>query len=117
MVDYIVNILENILVYMKGEPATPAVYHLFDTSEYLTKLSQTDAELLHNLVENLLYLSKIAQQDIHSEIYFLWTIVIEHSVDNYKKLESVMKYIQGNIGLPLILSMEKYGNIKWYVDV
>ena len=27
-----------------------------------------------------------------------------------------MKYLQGTIGLPLILSMEKYGNIKWYVD-
>ena len=28
----------------------------------------------------------------------------------------VMKYIQGNIGLPLILSINKSGNIKWYVD-
>ena len=27
-----------------------------------------------------------------------------------------MKYIQATIGLPLILSIEKYGNIKWYVD-
>ena len=29
----------------------------------------------------------------------------------------VMKYIQGIIGLPLILSIENYGNIKWYVNV
>ena len=28
-----------------------------------------------------------------------------------------MKYIQGNIGLPLILSIDQSGNIKWYVDV
>ena len=27
-----------------------------------------------------------------------------------------MKYIQRNIGLPLILSINKSGNIKWYVD-
>ena len=27
-----------------------------------------------------------------------------------------MKYIQGNIGLPLILSINKSGHIKWYVD-
>ena len=27
-----------------------------------------------------------------------------------------MKYIQGTIGLPLILSIYKSGNIKWYVD-
>ena len=28
----------------------------------------------------------------------------------------VMKYIHGNIGLPLILSIDKSVNIKWYVD-
>ena len=28
----------------------------------------------------------------------------------------VMKYIQGTIGLPLILPIEKSGNINWYVD-
>ena len=27
-----------------------------------------------------------------------------------------MKYIQGTIGLPLLLSIKKSGNIKWYVD-
>ena len=27
-----------------------------------------------------------------------------------------MKYIQGTIVLPLILSIDKSGNIKWYVD-
>ena len=27
-----------------------------------------------------------------------------------------MNYIQGNIGLTLILSIDKSGNIKWYVD-
>ena len=27
-----------------------------------------------------------------------------------------MKYIQGNIGLTLILSIDKSQNIKWYVD-
>ena len=28
----------------------------------------------------------------------------------------LMNYIQVNIGLPLILSISKPGNIKWYVD-
>ena len=27
-----------------------------------------------------------------------------------------MIYIQGTIGIPLILSIDKSGNIKWYVD-
>ena len=36
--------------------------------------------------------------------------------NDYKNLARVMKYIKGNIGLPLILSINKSGNIKWYVD-
>ena len=37
--------------------------------------------------------------------------------DDYKKLERGMKYIQGTIGLPLIFSINKSGNIKWYIHV
>ena len=37
-------------------------------------------------------------------------------VDYYGNISRLMKYIQATIGLPLILSIEKYGNIKWYVD-
>ena len=36
--------------------------------------------------------------------------------DDHKNLARVMKYIQGTIGLPLILSIYKSGNIKWYAD-
>ena len=36
--------------------------------------------------------------------------------DCYNKLERLINYIQGIIVLPLILSMDKYVNIKWYVD-
>ena len=36
--------------------------------------------------------------------------------DYYKNLSMVMKYIQGTIGLPLILSIKNSGNIKWYID-
>ena len=36
--------------------------------------------------------------------------------DDYKKLVRVMNYIQGTIGLPMILSIDKSGNRKWYVD-
>ena len=36
--------------------------------------------------------------------------------DDYKNLVRVMNYIQETIGLPLILSIDKSVNIKWYVD-
>ena len=40
----------------------------------------------------------------------------EPGVDNYKKLEMVMKYTQGTMGILRILSMDKYEYIIWNVD-
>ena len=42
--------------------------------------------------------------------------MIVPDTDYYKNLVRVMKYIQVTIGLPLVLSINKSGNIKWYVD-
>ena len=36
--------------------------------------------------------------------------------DDHKNLVRMINYIQGTIGLPLILSIKNSGNIKWYVD-
>ena len=64
----------------------------------------------------LLYLSKRARPDIQISVSFLFTRIIVPDTDHYKKLVRVVKYIQGTIGLPLILSIDKSANIKWYVD-
>ena len=42
--------------------------------------------------------------------------MIETDVDNNKKLVMFMNYIQDIIFLPLILTIGKSGNIKWYLD-
>ena len=41
----------------------------------------------------------------------------EPDTDNFKNMPILMKYTHGTIGLPLILSIDKSGYIKWYVDV
>ena len=64
MVDYIRNILDHILEYMKGESETPTAQHIFDIAEYATKLSRTDAYLLHHFVSQLLHISKRTRPDI-----------------------------------------------------
>ena len=64
----------------------------------------------------LLYLSKRARPDIRIALSFLCNRVRGTDTDDYKNLAGVIKYIQGTIGLPLILSIDKSGNIKWYVD-
>ena len=40
----------------------------------------------------------------------------EPDSDDYKNLKRIMIYIQGTIVLPLLLSSDKYGSIKCYVD-
>ena len=65
---------------------------------------------------HILYLSKRARPEIHLTVSLLSTIVIELDTNDYNNLEKAMKYIQSTIGLPLTLSIENDGNIKWYVD-
>ena len=75
MVDYIGKRLDGNPEDMKGESVTPSAHHFFDIAEDTTKLSQTNAELFHHFVAQLLYLSKRARPDIHLTASFLCTIV------------------------------------------
>ena len=63
-----------------------------------------------------MYLPKRASTYIHLKVSFLFTRVREYDTDNYNNMAMVMKYIQGIISLPLILSIDQSGNIQWYVD-
>ena len=101
---------------MRGLSATPAAQHLFYNSEDVTKLSWTDADPFHHFVAQPLYLSKQARPDIQLAVSLLLTIVRDPDNYYYKKLSRVMKYTQGTIVLPLILSIYKSVNIQWYVD-
>ena len=64
----------------------------------------------------LLYLSKIVPPDIQLVVSLLYNIVIHLYANDYNNLQMIIKYVQGTIVLPLILEIDKYGNIKWYFD-
>ena len=68
------------------------------------------------MVAQLLYPSKLSCINIQLEVSLLCTRVSDPDVDDSHKLARVMKYVRGTIGLPLIMPIEKYGNIKWSVD-
>ena len=97
---------------MKDESSTPDAHHLFYIAEDTTKLSQANTDLFRHFVSQLLYLSKRARPEIQLEVSFICTIVRDPDTDDYKKLVRVFKCIQGTIGLPLIFSIYKSGNIK-----
>ena len=112
MMDYIVKILDGIPEDMMGESATPAAHHLFEIAEYAIKLSQTDVDIFHHFVAQLIYLSNRARPDIQLAVSFLCTLVRGSDTHDYNNLVRVMKYIQGTIGLPLILSNRQVRKYK-----
>ena len=91
MINYIGKIIDNIPEDMKGVSSTPAVHHLFDISEYATKLSQANAYLFHHFVAQLLYPSKRARPDIQIAVSFLCTRFRGPDTDDYRNLVRVMK--------------------------
>ena len=116
MADYIEKMLDDIPEETNGVPSTAATLHLFYIAEDATKLSQTDVDIINHFVAQIFFLSKRARPYIQMIVSFLCTLLRELDTDDIKNLERVMKYIHDTIDLTLILSMDNYGNIKWYVN-
>ena len=95
---------------------SPAAIHLFEVNENCEKLNEKDAALFHSTVAKLLFVSKRARPDIMVAIAFLTTRVSKSDKDDWKKLERLLSYIRGSIGLTLILSASSTSCVKWWVD-
>ena len=54
MVEYIGKLLADIPEYMKGESETPAAHQAFNVAEDATNMYQTDADLYHHFVVQLM---------------------------------------------------------------
>ena len=101
---------------MKGGSSTTDAHQLFDIVLDITKLYQTNTYIFNHFVAQILYLSNRARWYIQLAVSFLCTILIEPDTDDHMYLARMKNYIQVTISLPLILSKDKYRNIKWYVD-
>ena len=118
MVDYTKLILQDIPDDMKkGTAATPAGNHLFRVNEKDPKeLGTEEKETFVHIVMQLLYLSQRARPDIRTAVSFLCSQLNRPDTDDYKKLCRVIKYLCGTIDLPLRLSGDGSGTIRWWVD-
>jgi hypothetical protein len=67
-------------------------------------------------VVKTLYATKRARPDTCTAIAFLTTRVRGPDTDDWKKLGHLMKYLRGTRKLPLILSANGSGILKWWVD-
>ena len=102
---------------MRGSASSPAAGHQFETNTEDPKLlSLPEREVFHHRVAQLLYLSKRARPDIQLPIVYLYTRIQEANTDDNAKLGLITRYLDGTIGLPLILTTDESGKIQWHVD-
>jgi hypothetical protein len=80
-------------------------------------LKQDKAVEFHNLVAKTLYSTKRARPDTCTAIAFLTTRVRAPDKDDWNKLVHLMRYVRGTRTMPLILSGNGSGILKWWVDV
>jgi hypothetical protein len=120
MFDYVDEILA---AFDKAEPkgvgtnTSAAPDSIFKVDESFAKLDQNKAVAFHNLVAKTLYATKRAMPDTCTAIAFLPTRVREPDNYDWTKLVHPMRYIRGNRKMPLILSANGSGILKWWVDV
>jgi hypothetical protein len=119
MFDYVDEILAAV---HKAEPkvggtktsAAPDI--LFKVDENCEKLKQDKAVEFHNLVAKTLSSNKRAMPDTCTAIAFLTARVRAPDKDDWNKLVHLMRYIRGTCTMPLILSANGSGILKWWVD-
>ena len=100
----------------RGIKSSAAPANLYTVSETSEKLRETQAVLFHRLVAKTLFATKRARPDTGTAISFLTTRVSEPTSDDWKKLSHMMRYIRGTKSLPLILSANGSGMLKWWID-
>ena len=90
---------------------------LFKIDEDAAKLPCEQASVFHHIVAKALYyISKRARPDTCVAIAFLSTRMWEPDVDDWKKLQHLIDYLQATSDMPLILGADNTGVLNWYVD-
>jgi hypothetical protein len=100
----------------RGTKTSAAPKDLFVVDEECDKLSEAMKQKFHSLVAKMLFATKRARPDTSTAISFLTTRVTDPDEDDWKKLAHLMKYLRGTKELPLILSANGGGMLKWWID-
>ena len=119
MFDYIEEIITAFDRAAPGKHITKsnvATINLFVVYEYCKKLNQIKVVALHNLVAKTLYATKRARPDTFTPISLLMMRVREPDEENWRKIIWLMRYLNGTRTLPMNLSANRSGILKWWVD-
>jgi hypothetical protein len=99
-----------------GTKSSAAPLDLYRIDEDCKKLAPAMREQFHLVVQKTLFATKRARPDTCTAISYLTTRVREPDRDDWTKLAHMVKYLRGPTDLPLILSANCSGVLKWWVD-
>jgi hypothetical protein len=115
-VDKIINVFDKAEPKGGGTKSSTAPDDLFKVDEDREKLPPEKAVEFHNLVAKTLYATKRARPNTCTAITFLIMRVQAPDKDDSNKLTHLMKFLRGTRTLPLTLSANGTGILKWWVD-
>ena len=105
---------------------TPAIKGIFDVDKISKPLDPATSDLFHRLVAQLLFAFKREHPDLQVAIAFLCTCVCKLTQQDYRKIATVIQYLECTIHLPLILGSDDKGTnsacpdehppLTWNVD-
>ena len=98
MVTYIREVIEDFRKYDPGSKTarTPAADHLFKVRDDARPISEKLAQTFHTFVAKSLFATKRARSYIATTVSFLKTRVIEPDEYDWKKLVSMIRYLNSS---------------------
>ena len=82
----------------------------------MEKLDLERANLLHNMTSRGIFVTKQSRGDIHTTLCYLSTRVRMPDLDDWKKLQRMMKYLENTAHLVGTLHVDDKSVLRWSVD-
>ena len=93
--------------HRKKGKSSAAPEDLFRNDESLMKLHLDVVTIFHNIVAKTLFMMKRTRPNTSTAISFLTMRVRELDVDDWRKLQHLVEYLQATSNIPLILGADK----------
>ena len=95
---------------------SPAARHLLKVDENCEQVSEENSEIFHFVTAKILYITKRDRPHLEPTVAYLCTRVSCSNGDNWKKLETAMKYIEGTINNVRIIKESSLKDLYTSVD-
>jgi hypothetical protein len=101
---------------VKGSAATPAAADLFEVSDDAPALDASGARHFHSTVAQLQYLAKRLYAALSPALAFLATRVQAPTVQDQRKLERVLRFVNSHRDVMLVLRFTEDMQVELYID-